>query len=241
VIRFSLRHALAGLTVGLLVVGIAGCRPGSTLHGGGYQPSPGPTPSTSSTPAPATSGLDARAVARYGQAKVQAAAREMIHYTFRVGWNDRLIATHVDQVTMADFAPAVAFMTPSCARTFTAAFARVAKHDKVATRNLQGAILFGIRGPHGSAPIRTGKIVTDTKYSNVQVGLTSGTNGHLTMQFTASANIHLRNPDGKGYVISTSRKIRYLLVPNTGTDAGARPFLIDGWSNRLTVGQVRAG
>jgi len=233
-----LRALKVCLIWGLLVAGVAGCGSGSDRPGAAASGTP--TGSTSAVPSPAPSQLTGPAVAKFGQEKVQAAYREMVKFSFEAGWNPALIAKHVDQITRADFAGVLSYMTPACASTFDAAFVKVAQHDKKAIRTLEGAIFFGVRGPNGLAPTGSGRLVTDRKYSQVAVGLdTSHGVQRLSVAFTATANIQLRDAAGKAWLLPTSRKVRYLLVPNTGADIATKPFLIAGWLNKMTASHVK--
>ncbi|MEP7178478.1 MAG: hypothetical protein ABI775_05280, partial [Pseudonocardiales bacterium] len=55
----------------------------------------------------------------------------------------------------------------------------------------------------------------------------------LSMSFTAKATVHTQDASGKRYSVLTARAVHYLLVPNRGTDANVRPFLIDAWASRM--------
>ncbi len=216
---------------GVLVVGVTAC------HSGTSRPVSAPTSASAVTTAAPLSGP---AVVKYGQAKVQAAYKEMVKFSFDTGWNPSLIVKHVDLVTRGDFATALAYMTPACAKTFDAAFAKVAKHDKAAIRSLEGAIFFGVKGPNGIVPVKSGKVVTDGKYTQAVVGIDKSHGvERLSISFTAKANIQMQDVAGKHYVVPTSRKARFLLVPNTGADAQAKPFLIAAWSNTMTASHIQ--
>ncbi len=211
---------------------------GCTSRSGRSGPvSPAATGSSTSSAAPSKSGA---AIAKYGQPAVDAAVKEMLRFSFGSGWSSHLISIHVDQVTRNDFAPVLSYLTAEAASRFNTVLAKVLKHDKIAIRTLEGAIFFGIKGANGSRPIRSGKVVTDRRYTQVAVGLDRAHGAdRMSVTFTAKANINLQDQAGKNYVLPTERKVRYLLVPNTGADQKSKPFLIAGWLNKMTAGKIQ--
>jgi hypothetical protein len=232
--RHHIQRFFALMLSATLLVACASCASG-TRRIAAAAAHPAAAPST-----PAAAPLSGPAVAKYGQAAVQKAYKSMLAFTFDNGWNPKLILRHVDSVTRADFAQVLAAMTPQCAATFTAKFAKVAQHDKAAIRSLEGAIFFGITGPKGIRPSRASGLVTDRTYSQVALGIdTFHGVDRLTLAFTAKANVHLTDAAGKGYVLPTARAVHYLLVPNRGRDSASKPFLIGAWDNTLTASRIQ--
>jgi hypothetical protein len=223
------RVAAACAVYGMLALALTGC---------GTRRSASPTTPGSASAAAAP--LTGPAVDKYGQAKVQAAYKQMIKFSFDTSWNPALITKHVDLVTRADFASVLTLMTPECAKTFDAVFAKVVTHDKAAIHTLEGAIFLGVEGPNGTRPVQSGKIVTERKYSQLAVGLdTSLGVERLSISFTAQANIQMIDAAGKHYLLPTSRKVRYLLIPNTDSTAANMPFLIAAWQNKMTTNHLQ--
>jgi hypothetical protein len=213
-------------------------RPSATSTQAGPSPATHPAASPSQ---PLSARLSRSAVKQFGQARLQAASKELLAFTFQWGWKPDLIVRHVDGVTKADFAALRGYLTPAYAKTFDTEFAKVAKHDKAATRQLEGAVFFGIRGPQGIGVVHAGKVVTDRTYSQVLVGLekTAGV-PQLSVAFTAKANIHMQDAAGKPYVLPTSRKVRYVLVPNKGRDSATKPFIIAHWLYDMSASKLVA-
>jgi hypothetical protein len=185
--------------------------------------------------------LSGAAVTEYGQAAMQLVYKQMLAFTFDNGWNSSLMRTHADSVKAADFSAMLDAMTTQCAATFSAAFAKIEKHDKVAIRTMEGAVFFGIQGPHGIRPTQTTGLVTNRKYSQVTLGIDRLRGVDLvSLGFTAKADIHMQDAAGKPYTLPTTRVVRYLLAPNSGKDKVARPFLISAWKNTMTAAHIKS-
>jgi len=234
-VKRDLSYRMAAIAVsGAVLCATTSCDSG-TARAPGAPSSSRPAPS-----GPAATALNGPAVAEYGQAAVQRVYRAMLAFTFDNGWNPNLILKHVDAVTRADFTNVLAAMTPQCAATFKAAFARVEKHDKAATRTLEGAIFFGIRGPNGITPTQASGLVTNRRYTQVTLGIDKSHGvDRLTLAFTAKADIHMQDAAGQHYVLPTSRVVHFLLVPNRGSGAAGKPFLIGSWKNTMTASRIQ--
>jgi hypothetical protein len=176
------------------------------------------------------------AVAKYGQAKVLAGYKEMVAFTFDIGWNTDLISRPASSLAKGDFSEARSYMTPACAKAFDATFAKVVQADKAAIKQMQGATFFGIAGKNGSTPLPGNQAVTDRAFNQGQVTLNkSGARDGLSIKFTAKANLQMQDSAGKRITVATSRIVQYGLVENTGADAATRPFLIDVWRNKVST------
>jgi hypothetical protein len=174
------------------------------------------------------------AVVKYGQAALQAAYREVVNFAVNTGWNVQLMAKRHSALAPADFAFVVASLTPSCAAAFKAKVIKVLANDKTAIRQLEASTFFAVVGPGGSRPVAGSSAVTNRSFTRPQVGVDkSHGRDRLSMSFTVKAVIHMQDAAGKQHAVQTARAVRYLLVPNFGTDSGVHPFLIDAWSNRM--------
>ncbi|MDQ1751217.1 MAG: hypothetical protein QOE71_2273 [Pseudonocardiales bacterium] len=182
------------------------------------------------------------AVAKYGQATLNAAYQELVNFAFESGWDSRLIVKNIARLSSSDFANIRTYLTPACRTAFNATFARAIQADRAAAQKLEEAVFFDVTAPTGLRPITAGKVVTDRRFTEASVGLTgTGKAQRLTMAFAVKANVHLRNAQGQGYVLPTSRVLRYTLVRNSAVQASKRPFLVDGWVIKMTVGRPVAG
>jgi len=242
-----LATVVAVLAIGVIAAGCHGAGASKSSGYGGLSPGPaaqtaGPSagPAGQSKPAPAvslgqTKPFTGPAAVKYGQARLRAAYREMVIFAYGTGWNETLIHKSSQSLTHSDFDRARTYLTAACAKAFDAELAKVAQHDKAAIRTLEGAVLVGVRGVGGLTPITGTPAVTDRKVSSAVVGIDQlGGTDRLTMAFTASATIQMRNAAGMRYTVSTKRQLRYLLVPNTSAGAADQPFLIAAWTNQLS-------
>jgi hypothetical protein len=249
------RKGLIPLAVALALA-LSGCDRGSNVQPGGGPPT-STTNGAATTAAAAHSSASSKippaafakhrpftgaAAAKYGQATLNAAYQEMVNFAFESGWNSRLIVKNIAGLSSSDFANIRTYLTPACRTAFNATFAKAIQADRAAAQKLEEAVFFDVTAPIGLRPIAAGKVVTERRFTEASVGLTgSGKAPRLTMAFAAKANIQLHNAQGKGFVLPTSRVLRYTLVRNSGVQASKRPFLVDGWVIKMTVGRPAAG
>jgi hypothetical protein len=250
VVNTALLRAITGLAVaGGMVIGLSACTSGSANHPGksrASSSSAGPAPAPHGIPKSAFADLESftgPAVTKYGLAPVQAAYEEMVNFIFETGWNATLIRKNSAVLSRADFAVARAYMTPAFRKAFDATFAKVVTADKAAIDKLEHAVLFGVKGTNGAKPTpdAKGHLVTDRKFSRATLAVDHSQGfDRLSVSFSAEANIQMRDAAGTRYALPSTRILRYWLVPNAGADAKLRPFLIDSWAIRLTVGKPPA-
>jgi hypothetical protein len=98
-------------------------------------------------------------------------------------------------------------------------------------------MLFGITARNGGKPITGTHVVTDRKFSKASIAVDkSQHSARLSMTFSAEAHVQMVDKQDQRYGLPTRRTVQYWLVPNTGADKAARPFLIDSWAIRLATG-----
>jgi hypothetical protein len=176
------------------------------------------------------------AVAKFGQANVEAAFHDTVNFAYEMGWNPVLLRRDHTRLTIADLASVRSVMTPSCRAAFDATIAKVIVGDKAAIAKLEQTMSFGVSATGGLKPVTSGKAVTNRRFSDAKIAIDRKL-GHdrLAMAFTADANIEMQNAAGAHYTLPTSRKAQFWLVPNAGADRAAHPLLIDGWAVKLAV------
>jgi hypothetical protein len=243
-LAIALALALSGCDRGSGVQQVGGPA-GSTANGAATTAPAGHSAASSKIPGAAFAKhrpFTGPAVAKYGQATLNAAYQEMVNFAFESGWDSRLIVKNVARLSSSDFANIRTYLTPACRTAFNATFAKAIQADRAAAQKLEEAVFFDVTAPTGLRPITAGKVVTDRRFTEASVGLTgAGKAQRLTMAFAVKANVHLHNAQGQGYVLPTSRVLRYTLVRNSGVQASKRPFLVDGWVIKMTVGRPVAG
>lgn len=175
------------------------------------------------------------AVAKYGQATLQAAYQEMVDFAFASGWNSNLIARPSAYLSRADAAFTLSYLTPAFGKEFLVQLGQAVQGDKAAGRKLEEAMFFGVTAPNGLKSVQSGKVVTNRKFTPGSVGLDTAHGQRLSVAFAASGDIQMSDSTGRHMVLPSSRVLKYFLVANPGTDRITRPFLIDSWSIRMTV------
>ena len=175
------------------------------------------------------------AVGKYGQAALQSAYKEMVNFAFAAGWNSVLIARNSAYLSRADLAVAASYMTAAARKDILTTLAKVTQGDKAATNKLEESIFFGLTGPGGLKSVQSGKVVTNRKFTQGSATIDTSHGTRLVMSFAARGDIQMVDAGGVHQMLRTARVLQFLLVPNSGADRQARPFLIDSWSSKMTM------
>jgi hypothetical protein len=227
-----------------LVLSSAACGSGGNHSAGPSSPSATTATTAHGIPKSAFTNLESftgPAVSKYGLPTVQAAYEEMVNFIFETGWNSTLIRTSSAQLSATNFANAHSYMTPKFRKSFDATFASVVQADKASVKKLEHAMFFGVGGPNGAQPVKSGSLVTDRGFSRATLALDHAQGyERLSLTFSAKASIQVQDAAGKRYALPSIRLVRYWLVKNTGSSAQLRPWLIDAWEIRLTESAAKA-
>jgi hypothetical protein len=175
------------------------------------------------------------ALVEYGQAALQSAYKEMVNFAFATGWNSVLIARNSAYLSRADLAVAASYMTAAARKDMLTTLAKVTQGDKAATSKLEESIFFGLTGPGGLKSVQSGKVVTNRKFTQGSTTVDTSHGTRLVLSFAARGDIQMVDAAGVRQMLRTTRVLRFLLVPNSGADRQARPFLIDSWSSKMTM------
>jgi predicted small lipoprotein YifL len=241
------RVLLAAITAIAAIAGLAGCGAAGPVAAPSPSPAPPATaPSTPGSPAPSPAAggsagipdsafaghraFTGAAVAKYGQAALLAAYKEMVGLTFAAGWSATLIRKDDTRLSSSDFAGLRSYLTPARRAAFDATFARVVRSDRAAIHELEDVAFFGITGAGGLTPVPAGSVVTGRRFTDASVALDD--KGRLTMSFAAKAAVQLQDATGRRYALPTARTVRYVLTRGPG---GIRPFLVDSWAITVRV------
>ncbi|MET3807925.1 hypothetical protein ABIB25_004952 [Nakamurella sp. UYEF19] len=252
-----LRVGCASVAVAILAL-VAGCQGSSQQQGALSLPSSSASVSASvaGSSSPAASGPTGQAavphgipdsafehlkpftgpaVAKYGQGSLQAAYKEMVNFAFASGWNSNLIAQNSAYLSRADAAFTLLYLTPAFKKEFLAQLGLAVQGDKSAGRRIEEAMFFGVTGSNGLKAVRSGKVVTNRRFSTGSIGLDTAHGERLSVAFAARGDIQMVDSAGRHMMLRGSRVLRYFLVANTGADRSSRPFLIDSWTIKMTV------
>jgi hypothetical protein len=173
------------------------------------------------------------AVTKYGQAALQKSYRQLVNFAFDIGWDPALMAKRKSALTKSDFAAVRRSLTASCTKAYDLNVTKALASDKAAIRELEGSMFFAIGGIDATTPASGLPTVSNRVFTRAKFTVDKSHGQRLSMSFTAKATVHMHDNAGKLYFVQTARALHYLLVPNRGTDASVRPFLIDAWASRM--------
>jgi hypothetical protein len=246
--RRSRRKAAAVALTGALTFGVSAC--GSTGDRP-QEPAAGSSPTVSAPAEPAGPATvrvpeqmwneapmpTGNAAETFGQDKVNQAYRQMLDHTFATAWNCDRMRTPASGLGEQDFAAVEEAYTPYAKATWRERAARVGS-DAEAAEGVFNSTLYGLEGDDsllgpghtviGNGTDCIGKISFGGAVADVDE--LEGER-RLALAFDATADVHMKDPEGQPYVLRITKKQTLWLVEN---DDIRKPWLIDGSEQSIT-------